>query len=551
MDLWHVFGLEGTDRNTKGFFFGTISALALLVLVGLLFPQLLEGTLNGAFDWVLYHFGWWFMSLGFVLVVFTFFMAFSRYGRIRIGGEDARPEFDMFSWIAMVFTVGFGSSIIVWGVGEPISIVNSPPPTSPVPGAPTESLALAFMFLHESFPGMAMWYLPLTIGFALMVYTRDVEEYRISAMMEAVLDRERYGWLFWLVDLAALIAIVGGLTTTLGFTAQQLATILSDVFGVAAVGVTYGLFAVIGLVFLADVWLGLHKGIRNAARITFVLMLITAGMLLVVGPTLFTLNITLDATGIWLNNLPRLMLYTAPTSGAEWPQGWTSFWWAWWAAWGLFVGSFVARVSKGRTIRETFMALVVAPSVLVWAQHAIIGGWVLSPKYIGPVSDALAADDIPAAVATAITLTPFGSVLGVLIVLIMTGYVLTTLDSAVYMLSAITLGDDEPNARNRAWWGGVLTVLGVMTLNLPAFSAMEAFSPVMALPFTLFFVVLMYTSYVTARDYYREELKREGERAYFAFSRRGDDVTPEERRREAGGGGGGVGEGAATDGEVD
>ena len=330
--------------------------------------------------------------------------------------------------------------------------------------------------------------------------------------------------MFWLVDLAALIAIVGGLATTLGFTAQQLATILSDVFGTETNLVTYGLFAVIGLVFLGDVWLGLHAGIRNAARFTFILMLITSGFLLVVGPTLFILNITLDATGIWLTNLPRLALYTAPTEGAQWPQSWTSFWWAWWAAWGLFVGSFVARVSKGRTIRETFLALVAAPTLLTWLQHGIIGGWVLSPGYIEPVSESFVENDIPAAVATAITLTPFSTILGILLVLIMAGYVLTTLDSAVYMLSAITLGDEEPNARNRAWWGGVLTFLGVMTLNLPAFSAMEAFSPVMALPFTLFFIVLMYTSYVTARNYYRTELKEPGEQPYFAITRTNDSA---------------------------
>src|SRR5699024_1663111 len=97
-----------------------------------------------------------------------------------------------------------------------------------------------------------------------------------------------------------------------------------------ATALTYGLFALIGLVFLGDVWLGLRSGIQNAARLTMVVMALAAGMLLVVGPTLYTLNLTLDATGIWLNNLPRLMFYAAPTSGGTWPQGWTSFWWAWW-----------------------------------------------------------------------------------------------------------------------------------------------------------------------------------------------------------------------------
>ena len=221
------------------------------------------------------------------------------------------------------------------------------------------------------------------------------------------------------------------------------------------------------------------------------------------------------------------MFYTAPTSGGDWPQQWTSFWWAWWAAWGLFVGSFVARVSKGRTIRETFFALVVVPSGLVWVQHAIIGGWVLSPKYFGPVSTALANNDIPTAVATAISLTPYGNILGLLLVLVMVGYILTTLDSAVFMLSAITLGTENPNARNRAWWGVLLAFLGVMTLNLPSFSAMQSFSPVMALPFTLYFLVLLYASYVTARDHYRENLAGPDEEPFFTLSHQPDPETSE------------------------
>ncbi|RJT06479.1 BCCT family transporter [Halococcus sp. IIIV-5B] len=527
MGIAYAFGLDDADWGEIGLFFVTICALVALVVVGILNPPLLSNTLTGTYDWVMHYFGWWFMALGGVLLVFGLFMTLSRYGTIRIGGEDADPEFGFYSWIAMVFTVGFGSSIIVWGVGEPIQIVNSPPSTLPVGGTTIKPLSLAFMFLHESFPGMAMWYIPVALSFALMVYTGSVSEYKLSSMLDVALDREDYGWLYWLVDLSALVAMVGGIATTLGFTAQQLSTILDVVYGLQATALTYGLLLAIGLVFLADVWLGLRSGIQNAARVTIVLMVLAALMLFVVGPTLFTLNIWIDATGIWLNNLPRLMFFTAPTSGGDWPQQWTSFWWGWWAAWGLFVGSFVARVSKGRTIRETFFALVVVPSGLVWAQHAIIGGWVLSPEYFGPVSTALSNGDIPAAVATAISITPYGNVLGLLLVLVMVGYILTTLDSAVFMLSAITLGTEDPNARNRAWWGVLLAFLGVMTLNLPSFSAMQSFSPVMALPFSLYFLVLLYASYVTARDYYHEHLMGPDEEPFFTVSHRPDPEASE------------------------
>ena len=241
MRVAHLFGLDDAGWDEAGLFFVTIAALVALVVVGTLNPPLLSSTLTGAYNWVMHYFGWWFMALGGVLLVFGLFMTLSRYGKIRIGGEDADPEFGFYSWIAMVFTVGFGSSIIVWGVGEPIQIVNSPPPTLPVGGTTIKPLSLAFMFLHESFPGMAMWYIPVALSFALIVYTGSVSEYKLSSMLDVALDREEYGWLYWLVDLSALVAMVGGIATTLGFTVQQLSTILDVVYGLQATALTYGL----------------------------------------------------------------------------------------------------------------------------------------------------------------------------------------------------------------------------------------------------------------------------------------------------------------------
>lgn len=413
MNFWHVFGLESADTGEKLLFFITGGALLALAAIGIRSPQVLNDTFNEAFGWVLTYFGWWFMLLGMVLLVFSTYMVFSRYGHIRIGGQDAEPEFDLFSWLAMVFTVGYSGSIIIWGVGEPISIVNSPPPEPlPVTGASIEALALAFMFIHEVFPGLAMWYPPFALAFGLIIYTRGTDSYKFSSMLKVFLDDDRYKLLYWTVDLAALIAIIGGVAAAIGFSAQVFAALLDTVFGVPPTLFTYGLFGVLGLVFLGDVWLGLRSGIRNAARITVVLMLITFALLLAVGPTLFTINLGLDAGGVWLNNMFRLSLYSAPTAAGNWPQQWTSFWWAWWAAWGLFVGSFVARVSKGRTIRETFVCLVVIPGVLLWIQHSIVGGWVLAPGYVGPVSDAFASGGIPASIATAVTLTPLATPAG-------------------------------------------------------------------------------------------------------------------------------------------
>ncbi|WP_254536001.1 BCCT family transporter [Halomarina litorea] len=502
MRPWYVLGLEDSSWPERGLFGVAMAVMLALGAFGFLNPSGLSSLLTGSKTAVLTNFGWWFILLGFVLLLVVLALTFSRYGRLRIGGPDAEPEFDLFSWLSMVFTVGFGASILIWGVAEPISIVSSPPPKPyPVQGASMESMALAFMFVHEAFPGLAMWYLPVAMAFGVIVYTQGVGEYKISSMLTGVVDEDRIPGLYWLVDLAAVVATIGGISTTLGFSAQTMSAILGRVFGLDATVLTYGVFGLIGVVFLADVWLGLRKGIRNAARATMLFIALSMGLLVVVGPTIFMFELGLDATGVWLSDLFRLMLYTAPTSEGNWAANWTGFWWAWWAAWSIFVGSFVARVSKGRTLREMFVVLVAVPTFLSWIQHLLIGGWVLAPGYQEPVAAAMAAAGKPAAIAQALQITPLGTVLAVLFVLVIAGYIVTSLDSAVFMISAITLGTEDPNPRNRAWWGALLAFFGMVSLELEKFSSIQSLSVTMALPFSLFLLVILYGSYVVARDH--------------------------------------------------
>ncbi len=528
MRPWYVLGLEETSWSERILFGVTMAVMLALGGVGLLAPKFLSDTLTDAQDWILTYFEWWFILLGFVLLIGVVLLMISKYGRIRIGGPDAEPEFGLFSWVSMVFTVGFGASILIWGVAEPIQIVQSPPSPAPVQGASTESMALAFMFIHEVFPGLAMWYLPVAVAFGITVYTYGVNEYKISSMLTGIRVQDRLpDWLTgnrvldwlpdrltdrvssraafnWLVDAAALIAIIGGIATTLGFSAQTMSAILGRVFGFDATILTYAVFGLIGIVFLLDVWLGLRSGIRNAARATVVFIALSMGILVVVGPTLYMFELGMDATGVWLSEMFRLTLYTAPNGGANGAAGLTGFWWAWWAAWSIFVGSFVARISKGRTLREMFTVLVVVPTIFTWIQHSLIGGWVLAPGNQQQIAQAMEAGE-PAAIATALNITPYGTVLAVLFALVIAGYIITSLDSAVFMLSAITLGTENPNPRNRAWWGALLAVFGMVSLQLDGFSAIESLSVTMALPFSVFLLVILYSSYRVAQQHVGDE----------------------------------------------
>lgn len=505
--IWQLLGLDRAEQGEKALFFLSIGILLSMAVVGILSPGLLNTVMNNAFDFVLKYFGWWFMLSTAVLSVVMIALALSKYSTVKIGGPDAEPEFDLFSWFAMVFTVSFGSVVVFWGVAEPIAIVSNPPDPVPIRGASIESIALAFMFLHNILPGLLAWYLPVALAFGLIVYGDN--DYKISSMLTPILDREKYGYVFWVTDLAALVAIIGGLATTLGFTGTQLTTILSNVYGIRGSGITYLLFGAIGLIFFIDVWLGLRDGIRNMARLTTILICVLFAFLFIIGPSLFMMNLGISAVGIWLDNIIRLTLYSAPVSEGTWSQEWSAFWFAWWCAWGIFVGSFIARVSKGRTLREVTGGLVVIPSIFLVIQHSILAGWALTPSNQSLISEAFAEGGNPAALTKAINITPYSDIIGLLFAIVLVGYVVTSLDSAAYILSSLNLGDEDPNGYNRAIWGIVLAFFGIMTLELPGTRAIESFSAVLALPFTVFFFVIVYATYVVAkRRYYNIERAR-------------------------------------------
>lgn len=217
-------------------------------------------------------------------------------------------------------------------------------------------------------------------------------------------------------------------------------------------------------------------------------------------------NLGIDAVGIWLNNIVRLTLYSAPGTESAWPQEWSAFWFAWWCAWGIFVGSFIARVSKGRTLRQVTSGLVVIPSIFLVIQHSILAGWALTPENQELIKQAFAEGGNPAALTKAINITPYSDILGALFAIVLCGYVVTSLDSAAYILSSLNLGEEDPNGYNRAIWGMVLAFFGIMTLELPGTRAIESFSAVLALPFTVFFFVIVYATYIVAKRRYYDEI---------------------------------------------
>jgi choline-glycine betaine transporter len=514
--MYGLLGLEDASRGERALFVVTAAFVLGLAATAVGAPGVLETVLNAAFFLTLNFFSWWLMLLGFGLFLFGVAFCLSRYGHMRIGGPDATPEFGLFSWFAVIFTVSFGPSILVWGVAEPAAFLVDGPDPSPVAGASTESAALAFMLAHNVLPGLIAWYLPVGLAFGLVALGGD--RLKVSAMLDPVLDREAHARLFWVVDVAAVIAIIGGGVTSFGLLEQQVTAIAVEVFGADSTLVSAGVFALAGLFFVADVRAGLQRGIRVVAIATVAVVIALMLALLAAGPTLFTIELTLDAVGVWLDNLFRMMLYTDPlghraTEGFElpWAHSWTGFWWAWWAAFAVIIGTFVARVSRGRTVRDVFVAFAVLPAVFLVFQHGVLGGLALAPENVDAVTGAYGSGDdtsAPAALTAVIASLPFSGAFGAFFVVALVGYVVTSVDSVAYIVSAINTNEAEPNARNRMAWVGLTLILGAMTVTIEGTEALQAFAPALALPFTLVILAVVYSLAV----YARREYPRDGTR---------------------------------------
>jgi choline-glycine betaine transporter len=504
--MFRTVGLDGATRGERALFLVAAGCVLALAVAAGAFPDQLGTVLEAAFFLTLNFFSWWLMLLGLGFFAFSVVFCLSRYGRMRIGGPDATPEFGPFSWFSLIFTVSFGASIIFWGVAEPVAFITDGPEPLPVADAPTEIVALSFMFLHNVLPGLIAWYLPVALAFGLVAWGRKV---KVSTMLEPVLDRDAHGRLFWAVDLAALIAILGGGVTSLGLLEQQVAAIAADVFQVDTTLVSVGVFALAGLFFVGDVYVGLDRGIRTVANATVGVVIVLMAALLVVGPTLFIIELTIGAVGVWLDDMFRMMLYIDPlghraAEGFElpWAHSWTGFWWAWWASFATIIGTFVARVSRGRTVRQVFVVFAIVPAVFLVIQHGILGGLALAPENVEAVTAAYEADGAPSALTAVILSLPFSEAFGVLFIVALGGYVITSVDSVTYIVSAINTDETDPNVRNRMAWVGLTLILGTTTIAVQGTEALQAFAPALALPFTVILVAIVYSLAVHARREY-------------------------------------------------
>jgi glycine betaine transporter len=464
--------------------------IAAVVLWGLWSPATLDSVFGQALASITRNFGWFYLWVVLGLVILAFFLAFSRYGDLKLGDEDDEPEFSLGAWFSMLFAAGMGIGLVFWGVAEPISHYGSPPPGI-TPGTPEAANAgMRYAFFHW---GLHPWAIYGIVGLAIAFF-----QFRRKAVALVSSATEALPWkvvqrLSPAFNVLAVVATAFGVATSLGMGASQINSGLNAVFGLPIGAASQvGIIIVTTLLFLTSAVSGVERGIKWLSSGNLVLAGLLALAVLVLGPTIAIVDAFTSTLGAYLSEFVRMSLRMSPFRDSSWIGDWTIFYWAWWISWSPFVGLFIARVSRGRTIRQFIVGTVLAPSLVGFMWFSIFGGAALYLEIFQgvPVSGAVKADVSTAMFALFQALPAGGIMAGVATLLVMVFFV-TSGDSATLVLGMMsTGGQSNPSGRVKIMWGVLVSAIAVSLLLAGGLKAMQTATIVFALPFSVVLLLM-------------------------------------------------------------
>lgn len=493
-------GVEDTPRvfSTNWTVFGVAGVLVLGVVVwGFLAPENISAVGSASLGWVMENFGWLFSLLAIATIALMFVLGYSRTGGIRLGADDETPEFSTVSWISMLFAAGMGIGLMFWGPAEPLAyFLELPPGFNAEPGSRDAMLdALAQSILHW---GPMAWAFYALVGGAIAyaAYRRGRAPL-ISAIFRPIFGERTEGWIGAIIDVFAIIVTLFGTALTLGLGALQIASGVEVVTGIGPLGngALIAIITVLTAAFVASAVSGIKRGIRALSNINMIVAGIIAVFVFVAGPTLFLLNMIPAGISAFFGEL-WIMLARNPSLSGEadtFMATWTNYYWAWWISWTPFVGLFIAKISRGRTLREFVTVVIVVPSAVCVAWFGILGGTAMrSASEGGSVADAGSPEEVLFAVLGDL---PFGVVISVLAMVSIVLFFVTSADSAAIVMGSMSQrGKPEPSTWVTITWGVLLGAAALALLlagGTTALSGLQSIMVVSSLPFALVLIGIM------------------------------------------------------------
>ncbi|MBS9782683.1 MAG: BCCT family transporter [Arcobacter sp.] len=479
-----------------------ISAIMILVFVigTLSSPKEAKEILDGAKWWSINNFDWLFMFAGNLFVIFCLLLIILPLGKIRIGGKDAKPEFSTFAWFSMLFAAGMGIGLMYWSVAEPVAYYTAwwHTPLNVVGKTPeARELAMGATMFHW---GLHPWAIYAVVGLSLsfFAYSKGLP-LTMRSVFYPILKEKVWGWPGHIIDLLAVFATIFGLATSLGLGAQQVSSGLKFLFDIDS-GVNTQIIIIVFITFFAliSVVKGLENGVKVLSKFNIILALILVLFIILVGPT-FNIIKGFGTTFVdYTKNIIPLSNFIG-REDSDWYHGWTVFYWAWWIAWSPFVGMFIARVSKGRTVREFIIAVLLIPTIVTIIWMTTFGATALDQVIgnIGALANGIS--DKSLAMFQMLENLPLSSITSVIAIFLVVVFFVTSSDSGSLVIDSITAGGkvDAPTVQ-RVFWAiseGLLAISLLYIGGSEALSALQAGSIATALPFTFVLLIMCYSLY--------------------------------------------------------
>lgn len=501
-------GREPGDANWTGFGFDVhphvtfLSAgiLVLFIVLTLMFKQDASELFKAALSGITSTTGWFMILVSNLFIIAALYFALGKFGRIRIGGNDAKPEFSTPAWYAMLLSAGMGIGLMFWSVGEPMFHYGSPSPMFGGMQPATPEAAQAAMGVTYFHWGLHPWaiYAIVGLGLAFFAFNRGLP-LTIRSIFYPLLGEKIYG--FWgnLIDVLSVLATLVGLATSLGLGVKQINAGLNYLFDVnISVTAQVTLIAVITGFATLSVLSGLDRGVKRLSQANMILAAVFMLFLLTVGPTIFILGGFTQNLGYYLRIFPELSLWTETFRETNWQGSWTVFYWAWWISWSPFVGMFIARISKGRTVKEFIFGVILIPTLLSFIWMSVFGGSALFLQS-HDVADIVSAvnDDVATAMFVMLNHFPLAGVLSLAAVVLVTVFFVTSSDSGSLVVDHLTSGGklDSPTAQ-RVFWALMEGAIAAVLLIGGGLATLQTASVSTGLPFAIVLLVGVYSLYV-------------------------------------------------------
>lgn len=477
---------QGRPKRPNIVFVVSFGLILLLVLAAVFGGDAFSAISNNLLSFFEVDFGWLYLLAMFVFVIFAVVVGVSKYGKIKLGSDDSKPEYSTASWLAMLFCAGMGIGLVFWGVAEPISHYVNPTVGIEPATAQSAEFAMTSCFMHW---GFQPWGAYAIIGLGLAyAHFRKGRPFLVSSIIIPVFRGSESKGIRRVIDIFAAIVTVAGVTTSLGLGCLQISAGLEHLFGIPSNTTTwFFVILIMCVIYSMSAVSGVSKGVKRLSSINAIAALGFAVICLIIGPTLFDLNLFVTSFGNYVQGFLKSSLDAFPFSDNSWLLSWRVFYWAWWIAWAPFVGMFIARISRGRTVREFVFGVVIVPALLSMMWFAVMGGMGLTFAEATPINVLQELVNAPEnALFAVLDSTTLGAFLSVFVMVIIVIFFITSADSATYVLSVMSCdGDKAPSSWLKVMWGVLQALIAIALLVAGGIKALQTFSIAAAFPFII------------------------------------------------------------------